>query len=1066
MLNGRFVTASLVIVAGVLLMCAGLPAQVILSTVRGTIVDPTGAVIVNAQITLVHQETSATRTTATNENGDFEISGLQLGTYRLTITNPGFKTFVADKIILQSSEIRRVNATLEVGAVGSEVTVTVGAALITTDTTKVEGAVMLNKYPDSPWININSSFLPQAMLTTTPQVQQTGAPWSLQWSGQSSTQVQQGQDGHTNDSVSNQLNNIFDAQEVVVVTGNPTADIARVGYFNQITKSGTNEFHGQFLYMHVNPALATRPFFAATKIRSMQHTTSNGVSGPIIKNKTFFYASFHFAEIPSSQYFLKSVPTTLMRGGDFSQLLALAKPVTIKDPTTGSPFPGNVIPASRLNPLALKVNEKYLPAPNLGGPGSLANNFGFTFPYPTDLYTRMDNTVRIDHYLTSANRVMFRLIRDATRYILNSSGWQGFDWTRARDNYGIVAEDTHVFSPTLVNTARFGWYREKIFDGGEVSGKKPVNGDEAVKFLGLQGVNPQNLSAEGFPRLNITGIDSLYTQPGGMAWLDKDWGYADTAIWSKGKHVIKFGGEYKPQSRNIQNVKEGTYGVFNINGTYTGYGYADFLLGIPFSSTRLNQLPDRTMQDSELGMFITDDFKVNNRLTLNLGVRWDRFGSPNFTDGLLWKWDLATGNIVVPQEALKAVSPLYPSNIKIVPGQVRQNPSNTNVAPRLGGAYRFSDRFVVRGAYGIYTETLGRFSRLNATGPFEISETYNNQIVNGQPLFAFPNPLPASIASANIPSQSFTGYPLDTRNGRIHQFNVTLEHQVKDIGLRLTYMGSRNSGMNYSLNFNQPQPSLTPFTQASRPWPAFVGGTYYRSDGQQKYNALTIEARRRMGQLTLDVHYTFASNMTNMATLENRYAPLVWDRDANTSRHRAVANLVWNLPIGRGQTWLSTAPAVVDHILGGWQLYWIAYFESGRFFTPSFSGSDPSNTNTSGGRPDRICDGNLPSSERSVSRWFDASCFVVPPAGRFGNSGANILEGPGNHYENLSVAKVFKLTERVNFTFTAAAQNFLNHPNFAMPSADISAPGTVGRISALTWNAGYRVMELRGRIAF
>lgn len=293
-----------------------------------------------------------------------------------------------------------------------------------------------------------------------------------------------------------------------------------------------------------------------------------------------------------------------------------------------------------------------------------------------------------------------------------------------------------------------------------------------------------------------------------------------------------------------------------------------------------------------------------------------------------------------------------------------------------------------------------------------------------------------------------------------------MERQFKDVGLRLTYLGSRNRGMNYSISIDKPQPSLTKFTQSMRPWPAFNGGSYYRTDGAQNYNALTIQGQRKMGQVTFDMHYTFASNMTNMDTLENPYAPLVWNRDANTSRHRSVLNVVWRIPVGKGQRFLPRAPAVVDHIVGGWQLYWIATLESGKYFTPSFSGSDPSNTNTSGGRPDRICDGNLPTSERTINHWFDASCFAAPPQGRFGNAGANILQGPGNNLQNLSVAKTFKLTERFKFTFTAAAEDFLNHPNFRNPSANISSPGSVGTISSLTYNPAYRIIELRGRLDF
>jgi hypothetical protein len=492
------------------------------------------------------------------------------------------------------------------------------------------------------------------------------------------------------------------------------------------------------------------------------------------------------------------------------------------------------------------------------------------------------------------------------------------------------------------------------------------------------------------------------------------------------------------------------------------------MLGLPYTSSRLNQLPNRTQLDSEFGPFITDDFKVNKRLTLSLGVRWDRFGSPNWKDGLLWRFDPATGAVVVPKSALNAVSPLYPSAINIVAGQATTNPSNLNIAPRAGAAYRLSDRFVIRGAYGIYTETEGRYNRLNTGGPFEISEMYFNQIVNGQPLFSFPNAFPSSTASATVASQSFTGYPLDTSNGRIHQFNLTLERQIKDIGLRLTYLGSRNRGMNYSIGIDKPQPGLIPFSQSRQPFPQFVSGTYWRSNGEQNYNALTFEAQRKMGQVTFDGHWTMASNMSNFLNLENPYGPLLWNRDPNTSRQRVVFNVVWRIPVGRGQRFLPHVPAVVDQILGGWQLYWIGYLETGRYFTPSFSGSDPSNTNTSGGLPDRICNGNLPTSQRSINQWFNASCFVAPPAGRFGNSGVNILEGPGNQLNNISLAKTFSVTERLKFTLTAAAEDAFNHPNFNFSSvaSNISSPANVAKISSLSWSGGSRVIELRGRIDF
>jgi hypothetical protein len=1041
---------------------APLPAQLALSTIRGTVTDPTGAVVSSAEITVVNVETNFRRATTTNENGDFEVPDLQRGTYRLTATASGFKTFVAENIILEGNQTRRINAALELGAVGAEVTVRADAALIQTDTARLQGSINMSKHFDTPWVGGEATLDPSLFITTLPLISQTTGVWSSQWAGQATSQVQEGQDGHTNDGAVNQLNDILDVQEITVVTVNNTAEFARVGYMNLITKSGANDFHGRLAYWHQNSALNAREFYESQKAKRLTHTTSISASGPIIRDRTFFYASANILRIPGQQFYLRSVPTALMRRGDFSQLLRQSRPTTVRDPLSGVVFPNNAVPASRLNPLSLKVNERYLPAPNRGGPDDLTNNFEYLFPFPTDYSARRDYTQRIDHHLSSKNRLMGRLIHDWGLYVL-SSNFPEFAWTRVRFNVHAVVEDTHVFSPSLVNTFRVGLYKEKVTDGDTVYGVTPFKGDTVVKELGLQGVNPRGLSAQGFPRMDITGYPTLRTQPGGEVQNDHNWGYADTLTWSRGRHVIKLGGEYKPQSRFQGNVPENTYGAFNFNGSYSGYGYADFLLGIPFSSTRLDPLTNRTRLDSELGLFVTDAFKVTSRLTLDLGIRWDRFGSPRFEDGLMLNWDPSGGNVIIPPGTESRVSPLYPRNIRIVTGDVRQGPKSTNLAPRFGAAYRVRDKLVIRGGYGIYTETIGRYSRLQGGGPFEISETYLNQIPGGQPLFQFPNPFPSSLAGATIPSQSVTGYPRETDNGRIHQFNFTVERQIRDIGFRLSYAGSRNRGMNYGIALNKPQPSLTPFSAARRPYPQFVGASSFRSNGAQNFNALTFEVQRKVGQLTFDGHWTWASNYSSMLNLENPYAPLLFNRDPFTMRHRVVLNTVWEIPVGQGRRYLSGAPAAAHAILGGWQLYWIGYLQTGQFFSPSFSGSDPSNTNTVGGLPDRVCNGNLPAGERRLNRWFDPSCFVAPPAGRFGNSGANVLEGPGFNRHHISIAKTFDLTERLKFTFTVAAANAFNHPSFRNPSANVSVP-SAGVVSSLTPGAPARQFEVRGRI--
>lgn len=1051
-----------------LLVCCSLSvAQIILSTVRGNATDPTGAVVVGVDVSLTNLETGLKRTTKTNEAGDFEIPDLQRGTYRLVATSEGFKNFVADNILLESSQIRRIDIGFQLGAVGSEVTIRADAAVISTDSVKLQGGITHRQYEDTPWVGGDASFYPTLVLTTLANIQNAGSRWTMQYGGQPAAQMAAGVDGHTNDGDVFQTMNMQDMQEVTAVVGNNSAEYARVGYYNLVSKSGSNEFHGRAAYWHNNSAWAARDFFQVRKPVAHTHIMADSISGPIRKDRTFFYASWDGERIPSKSFYLRDVPTNPMRQGDFSQLLGLAKPVPIKDPLTGAPFPGNIIPSSRFNSVSLKTQDKYLPAPNQGGPNDLSRNFQYQHPYPGDIWRNDFIMQRIDHKISEKNTLFGRLTTNWTFFVLPSN-YPAFTWTRLRFNNEMVIEDTHVFSPALVNTFRFSMYIIRVTDGSTVDGFTPFKGDVAVKDLGILGVNPKGLSAEGFPTMNITGYSALRTQPGGNIENSKYWAYADSVTWVKGRHVLKFGGEYKPFWNFNGSVPEGNYGIFTFNGSLTGHAYADFLLGLPYSSQRLDPLTNRTRRDSELGLYLQDAFKVNSRLTLDLGMRWDHFGPASYDDGLIYNWDPVSGNVIVPQAALKSISPLYPTNtIKVVTGDAQESPTMRNFEPRVGFAYRpFAGNTVFRGAYGSFTEYLGHYARVQGGGPYQISETFYNTIQNGLPLFAFPNPFPAGSVVGTIPSQSITGYTPNTENGRINQFNFTVERQVRDVGLRLSYLGSRSRGLNYSTAINKPQASLIPFTASRRPYPQFVGASITRSDGAANYNALTLEGQRKVGQLTFDAHWTWASSYSNMGNLENPYAPLGWNRDAYASRHRVVMNAIWQLPLGRGKRFLSAASGTVDQIIGGWQFYWIAFLETGQFFSPSFSGSDPSNTNTSGGRPDRIANGNLPAGQRSIDHWFDASAFVVPPAGRFGNAGVNILEGPGLHQHHVSLGKRFKLSERFGIQYILAASNVFNHPNFTLPSSNISVPGSFGIVSGIRDYAFHRAMEMRLRIEF
>jgi hypothetical protein len=752
-----------------------------------------------------------------------------------------------------------------------------------------------------------------------------------------------------------------------------------------------------------------------------------------------------------------------MRGGDFSAI------GTITDPLTGQPFEGNRIPAGRISNVAKVAQDLLIPNPNRGNANEPVNNFEWLHPYPDDQYSADVYSIRIDHRVSEKNSLYGRLQMYLPKYVLVSN-YPSTAWTRTRQSFSWVINDTHSFSPTLVNSFTFGGNRDGLKDNEEVDGYQPQSAAELVQKMGLQGVNNQGIdSPGGSPVFAISGYDTISIQPGGFGLDNRNFNVADSVTWAKGRHVVKMGGEFRTYSDYNERVSNDNFGNFTFNGSFTGDAYADFLLGLPRRSRRLDPLLNRKRTSKELGLFITETFKVTTNLTLDVGLRWDRFSATTYDDGLMFNWDPATGNVIVPQDAVDKISPLYPKNITIVPGEVVPDPDGTNFVPRIGFAYRLSGKTVVRGGYGIFNEFLGSIARVSGGGPFQIAETYTNSISGGVPLFQFPNPFPTSLVTAAIPSQSVTAYPMQTKNGQIHQFNLSLEHQISDTGLRFSYVGSRNRNMNYGLGTNIPEPSLIPFSEDRRPYPQFVGTTEYRTNGAQNYDAMSFEANRRVGWLMFNAHWTWAHGMDNTLNTENPYAPLKWNRDF-LARHRVVFNTNWELPFGRGKRYGANMSSAADRVVGGWTMTWVAYLQTGQFFSPSFSDADPSNTDVFGGYPDRVCDGNLPTDQRALGHWFDTNCFVNPPAGRFGNSGANVLEGPGMHVHNVTFAKNFKITERVKFDFMTAIGNIFNHPNFLQPPSDISTSdaGVIGETygSFAGEKAGARMMEFRLRLRF
>jgi hypothetical protein len=996
------------------------------------VTDNSGAVVAGAVITLLEPTTGQTvRRVTTLAGGDFEFDELKPGTYELHCSAQGFKVFVAQNIILDSGQVRRLDAQLALGQTVQEVTVSAGAAVISTESPTISDMFTAKQHDQSPQVTIYPSTWYQ--LTTLAGVQ--GGTYPPVINGEQASQQGQTFDGIPNDLQGIQSNNANFFEQVSATVFNAPAESPVPAQVGQVTKRGTNTFHGKATYRIYDSVFNARGYFDTGKTPYLQHEWDLEAGGPIWRDRTFFYGGWFAQRIPLGTFGTANVPTNAWRNGVFSS--------TIIDPITGQPFPNNTIPASRISPVSAALQNVYYPAPNVDV-STPVNNYAFHFPFNSDLFRGDWPIVRVDHNLTKTNSLFVRWLMRDTPYVLND-GLPELIWTRKRQHKQWAAGDTQIFSSTLVNNLRFGYSTDYIVDGQSEGGVTPPDGSKVLSTVGLQGANPGGQTGQGFPEMDISGLNSLTDVPGGVKSNNHIITLNNNIDWQVGKHALKFGGNIE-HYENFYGVVP-NYGTFTFNGFITGNAYADFLLGSPQQSQRVSPLGSRKQRLTEYGVYGEDSFKLSRRLNLSYGLRWDFYGTPFAGDYLMYNWDPATGDVIVTPAALPKVSPLFPKNIAVVAGNVQAVADKTNFAPRVGAAYSLTDHSVIRGGYGIYTSRFGGNSynnfepinpQLGSTGPFSISQIY--QVTDSSnPYLSFPNPFPSSTAGAVIPSQSVSGYPLHISHGHIQQYSLSYEQEIAHTGLRVSYLGSRSSGIDYSVNINKPQPSAN--AQFTRPY-NFVTANMLRFDGGTRYNALQFEAKRRVGGFNFNASYAYTESLADYLDTENPYDVLGhWANDGQTRRHYASGGLVWALPFGKGQRFLVGSGGAVDRIVGGWSTSIQTFLASGLGFSPAYSGSDPSNTGTVGGLPDLVGDPNNIPGGKSYNNWFNTAAFAVPQPGHFGNARPNSLEGQHLYQTHLSLTKSVPITERVHFNFVTQISNLFNHPQFLTPSGDITVAG-------------------------
>jgi len=1013
-------------------------AQTLNATLGGTVTDNSGSLVTKAEVILLEPKTGQTiRKANVTQTGNYEFNELEPGTYELRCSAPGFKVFVAQDVVLDSGQTRRLDATLSVGEAVEEVTVSAGAAVISTESPEISDLFTAKQHDQSPQVTIYPSTWYQ--LTTLAGVQ--GGTYPPIADGEQGSQQTQTFDGIPNDLQGIQSNNANFYEQVSATLFNAPAESPVPFELSQVTKRGSNEFHGKATYRVYDSLFDSTPYFNTSKTPYLQHEWDIEAGGPIWRNRTFFYGGWFAQRIPLGTEYQADVPTNDWRQGTFQ--------TTIIDPTTGLPFLNNQIPADRISSVASAIQNNYLPAGNVNT-GTTVNDYAFHFPFNSDLYRGDWPIARIDHQLSKNNSLFVRWMMRRTPYVLDN-GLPSLIWTRLRNHQQWAAGDTHIFSSSVVNNLRLGFSTDYIVDGQAEANTTPPDGSKVLSTIGLEGSDPSGLTGQGFPSVTIDGLTALTDVPGGTKANNKIVNVNDTVDWQAGKHTIRFGGGVQHYHNFYGVVPD--FGTFVFDGSITGSPYADFLLGLPQSDQRVNPLSARTQNLTEYSLFAQDTYKVTHKLTLNYGLRWDIYGTPSAGDHLMYNWDPSTGDVIVDPKGIAKVSPLYPSNISVVSGTVTAIAQKSDFAPRFGIAYAFDDKSVLRAGYGLFTTRLDSTGALNnflpiepqlgATGPFSISQVYYNVTSPGtQPLLSCPDPYPSSTASASVPSQNVNGYPRNINHGRLQQYSVTYERQVHDIGLRLSYLGSHGGSLDYTVNTNLPTPSTTTFTASMRPYPQFVDTTMLRFDGSSRFNSLQFEAKRRVGHLTFSGSYSLTESLADYLDTENPYDVLGhWANDGQTRRNYGSANMVWALPFGKGQRFLSNDGSVVDRVVSGWSMSALTYVASGLGFSPAYSGSDPSNTGTFGGLPDLVGNPNDIPGGKSYTDWFNTAAFAVPQTGHFGDARPNSLEGQHLYQTHLSYTKSTAITERVHFNFVTQISNIFNHPQFLTPSGNISVAG-------------------------
>ena len=1063
-------------------------AQTTNAAIVGIVTDATGGVVPNASVTATNSATGVSRSVTTNDAGAYTLSPLIPGEYEVKVVNAGFKTKAQGNISLQTGATQKVDFQLEVGQVSERIEVTAAAPIMQTQEASVAGVVTTSQLERIPVNGRNFTRLMVMMpgVSDAAPNQSKGAQAGLQMM---SINGQRQQDNNfTIDGVDNNIMYMSSGigappmdsiQEFRVATNNSAEYGRNAGANVNISiKSGSRDIRGSVYEYLRNDKFDANDWFAnaqgAGKVPFRQNQYGVAIGGPVVipkiyhgREKTFWFASWEGFRRRRGNTLINTTPVDTWRNGDFSNITQqLFDPTTGKaDPAgkvTRTPFGGNIIPQSRINAGMKFLTDTYMPAVNRSG---LTNNYLATNPTAND---RDMLVLRGDHTLSEKDTIFARYLRQRVGETAPSAYPTRSNGVRIdSDNFGVGWN--HIFNPTTVLEAKYGYNHPNnptcdLYNNG--ISRADALGKANVKLFDT------NALCSVLPAFTATGLFTI-AGGGGETIIDTDHQYEAKLAKMVGRHSLKFGFQYMRRAMDafFANPTNGN-ADFWVDLTAqpgvasTGNAYASLLLGYPSYVRRGVGIPNAQGRQNAYSAFFQDDWRVTDKLTVNLGIRWEGFNRPYDAQDAL-------GNLLISRENGVEIARLMWAGVNPLPapdtGKVGEAPRTygygrslmktrwKNFGPRVGIAYQVDQKTVVRLGFGMF---------FNGTFMQELNDLrkfwpYLPQQELSPNRGTTPDLSVAETGPGFNSTQAIGGWPQDPNNRTPYsqQWNVFIQRQLmNDVTLDVGYVGSANRDQIGYVGWNN-APVPGPGLVDPRRRLASSGFTGNMDGGSNvfssEYNAMETKLTKRFSKgLSVLANYTWGKVMDDQSSLpEAKYQDMFyrradWSPSSYDIRHLFKVGYVYDLPFGKGRTFGSGWNGVSEALFGGWAVEGILQLQTGRPRNV-VTGTDTANVGKYQGRADVVADPTLPADQRSVNRWFNTAAFVMPKQYTFGNSGANTVRSDGREIVDVSVAKKFQFVEKQYLEFRTEFFNVPNVINFGDPNTTLTSP-TFGKITSAT----------------